>query len=103
MKLGKIENLLTNLHHKTEYVTHNWICYTHKKFEPSIKSWTNFEKSYKRVIKLRVIKFNQKDWLKLYIDMNTDLRQKAKNNLRKIVSSWCIMKFSNNCGKFAKI
>ena len=23
MKLGKIENLLTNLHHKTEYVTHN--------------------------------------------------------------------------------
>ena len=28
----------------------------------------------------RVIQFNHEDWLKPYIDMNTDLRQKAKNN-----------------------
>ena len=26
----------------------------------------------------RVIKFNQKDWLKLYIDMNSGLKQKKK-------------------------
>ena len=31
----------------------------------------------------RVIKFNQKGWLKLYIDMNTELRQKAENNFQK--------------------
>ena len=36
-----------------------------------IKSWKNI---------YRVIKFNQKDWLKPYIAMNTELRQKAKNN-----------------------
>ena len=31
----------------------------------------------------RVIKFNKKDWLKPYIEMNTELRQKAKNNFEK--------------------
>ena len=30
-----------------------------------------------------VIRFNLKDWLKPYIEMNTELRQKAKNNFEK--------------------
>ena len=28
----------------------------------------------------RIIKFNQKAWLKPYINMNTDLREKAKSD-----------------------
>ena len=31
----------------------------------------------------RVINFNQKDWLKPFNNMNTKLRQKAKNNFEK--------------------
>ena len=47
------------------------------KFKASIKSWINFEKNSQSD------QFNQKAWLKPYIDTNTKLRQKAKTNFEK--------------------
>ena len=33
----------------------------------------------------KIIKFNQRAWLKPYLDMNTDLRIKAKNYFKKYI------------------
>ena len=68
MKLGKVKKLVTNLLDKTEYLIHI----------RNLKQALNHGLILKKVHK--VIKFNQKAWLKPYIDMNTELRQKAKNN-----------------------
>ena len=71
IKLEKIEKLVANLHDKTEYVIHI----------RNLKQALNHELILKKVH--RVIKFNQKAWLKLYIEMNTKLKQKTKNNFEK--------------------
>ena len=68
MKLVKVKKLVTNLLDKTEYLIHI----------RNLKQALNHGLILKKVHK--VIKFNQKAWLKPYIDMNTELRQKAKNN-----------------------
>ena len=63
-KIEKVEKLVANLRDKREYVIYI------KFFLKSIKSRISFEK--------RLIKFNQKVWLKSYIDMNTEPRKNAK-------------------------
>ena len=65
MKIEK-ENLVVNLHDKTEYVIQI----------RNLKQALNHGLVLKKVH--RVIKFNQNTWLKPYIDMNTDLRKKSK-------------------------
>ena len=62
MKIGKFEK-----HDNTERAIHI----------RNIKQALNHGLVLKKV--QRVIKFNQNGWLKPYIDMNTDLRKKAKN------------------------
>ena len=54
------------------------ILYDKKKFiKTSIKSWVKVKKIH------RIIEFNQKAWLKPYLDMNTELRKLAKNDFEK--------------------
>ena len=71
MKIEKFEKLVTNSYDESEYVIHT----------------RNLKQALTHLLVLknvhRVIKFNQKAWLKPYIDINTKLRQKAKNNFEK--------------------
>ena len=65
------EKPVANLHDKTVYDINI----------RNLKQESNYGLVLKKVH--RVIKFYQNAWLKTYIDMNTDLRQKAKNNFEK--------------------
>ena len=71
MKIEKVEKLVTNLNDKREYFINI----------RNLKQALNHGLVLKNVY--RVIKVNQKAWLKPYIDMNTKLRQKAKDNFEK--------------------
>ena len=71
MKIRKVEKVAANLHDKTEYVLHI----------RDLKQALNYGLVLKKVDK--VMKFNQNAWIKPYIDMNTDLRRKVKNDSAK--------------------
>ena len=66
MKIGKCKKLACNLYDKKNYVVHI----------RSLKEALNHGLILKKVHK--VIQFYQEAWLKPYIDMNTELRKKAK-------------------------
>ena len=59
------------MHNKNKYVIHI----------RNLQQALNHQLILKKVH--RVIKFNQKDCLQTYIEMNTELTQKAKNNFEK--------------------
>ena len=72
MDINKCKKLVCNLYNKKK------ICCTHKFTKASIKSWIKVKKKIHRIIE-----FNQKAWLKPYIDMNTELRKLARNDFEK--------------------
>ena len=72
MKIKKVEKIVANLHDKTEYIIHI----------RNLKQALNHGLVFKKF--RRVIKFNQNAWLKPYIDVNIDIRKKAKNYFEKI-------------------
>ena len=71
MKIEEVDKLLANLYDKTEYAIHI----------RNLKQVLNHILVFKKVHK--VIKFNQSDWLKPYIDINIDLRKKSKKMIFK--------------------
>ena len=71
MEVNKCKKLFCNLFNKKKYVAHI----------NSLKQALNHGLKLKKIH--RVIEFNQKEWLKPYIDMNTELRKEAKNDFEK--------------------
>ena len=71
MEINKCNKLVCNLYSKKKYVAHI----------NTLKQALNHGLKFKKIH--RVIEFNQEAWLKLYIDMNNDLRKLAKNDFEK--------------------
>ena len=70
-KINNFEKLVCTLENKRNYVVHI----------VALKQALNHGLIFKKVH--RVFKFKQEDWLKPYIDMNTNLRKEAKNDFEK--------------------
>ena len=68
IKIQKVKKVVANLHDKTEYVIHI----------RNLKQASNSRLVLKKIQK--VIKFDQSAWLKPNLDMNSNLRKKAKND-----------------------
>ena len=71
MKIDKCKKLVCNLHNKRKYVVHI----------NSLKQALNKGLKLRKVH--RIIEFNQKAWLKPYIDMNTELRKIVNDDFEK--------------------
>ena len=71
MEVNKCKKLVCNLFNKKKYVVRI----------NALKQALNHGLKLKKIH--RVIEFNQKAWLKPYIDMNTELRKAAKNDFEK--------------------
>ena len=78
MKIEKVKNVVANLHNKTQYILHI------RNLEQALNHRLVLKKVH------RAINFNQNACLKSYIDMNADLRKKAKtgfeNNFFKLMN-----------------
>ena len=68
---NRVEKLIPNLRDKTKYVIH------YKNLIQCLKAGLKLKKIH------RGIKFIESEWIKLYIDKNTNLRTQAKNNFEK--------------------
>ena len=81
MKIEKVKKSVANLHDKTGYVINI------RNFKQALNHILVFKKVH------REIKFKQNAWLKAYIEMNTDIKNKQKMILKKVFLSWSKMQF----------
>ena len=65
---NKVENLICDIEDKKKYVIHI------RALKQAINNGLKLKKVH------RIIQFKQKAWLKVYIDMNTELKKKNANN-----------------------
>ena len=95
MEVNKCKKLICNLYDKKNYVDHI----------SSLKQALNHGLILKKVH--RVIKFNERAWLKEYIDMNTEYRMNAKNDFEndffKLMNNAVLGKTMENVGKHRDI
>ena len=71
MEINKVAKLVPNLYNKKKYLIHM------RASDQALKHGLILEKVH------RTIEFNKSAWLKPYIDFNTELRMKAKNDFEK--------------------
>ena len=71
IKINKVEKLIPRLENKNKYVIHH-------------KSLKQYERLGLKITKIhRGIKFTERDFMKQYIDLNTELRKKATSDFEK--------------------
>ena len=71
IKVGDVMNLIPNLGNKTKYVPH------YRNLQLYLTLGTKLTKIHK------VLKFNQSDWMKKYIDFNVEKRTNAASSFEK--------------------
>ena len=79
IKVGDVKKLIPNLGNKTNYVLHY----------RNLQLYLSLGMKLTRIH--RVLKFKQSDWMKKYIDFNTEKRTNAANIFEKHILNWLLI------------